>query len=298
MKKNLVLFFLLAACAALLAAAAGDKTIAVPAGTTSPGSINAFNSALVIDGKVEDGIFLIGGSLRLSGAVNGDVICLGSQVDIGEGAFIGRDLIIIGGRLAKDPGCKINGEFYYVRTREDLKKISHTLLPFLPESGGMTFFRVSKIFLWFILVMLALLLLPLQVSRAAAMLKKAPLRHGAFGLLAMLAFILLLLVFIILSLVLIGIPLLVLLIAAYFLILIFGRAVLYFAIGSAIAAAFKINGSPVLFVVLGTLVYALLKFVPWIGAPLLIIMDIVAIGIGVGYFLKYKGLGSRVQGTG
>ncbi|MCX6557765.1 MAG: hypothetical protein NTW95_10110 [Candidatus Aminicenantes bacterium] len=293
MKKSLVLFSLLAASAMLLAAA-GDKTIVVPAGTSRPGSINAFNSELVIDGKVADSIFLIGGSLRLSGAVNGDVICLGAQVDIKEGAFIGRDLIIIGGRLAKDPGCKINGESYYVRTREDLKKISHTLLPFLPESGGMTFFRVSKIFLWFILVMLALLILPLQVSRAADMLKKSPLRHGAVGLLAMLAFILLLLVFIILSLVLIGIPLLMLLIAAYFLVLIFGRAVVFFAVGSAVAAGLRIKSSPVLFVVLGTMAYALLKFVPWIGAPLLLLMDIVAIGVAVGYFLKYKGLGSRV----
>ena len=287
MKKNLLLFFLIAS-GAVLPATAGDKHIAVEAGTSRPGSINAFNSDLVIDGKVEDGIFLIGGSLRLSGAVNGDVICLGAQVDIKEGAFIGRDLIIIGGRLAKDPGCRINGEFYHVRSREDLKKISHTLLPFLPESGGMTFFRVSKIFLWFILVMLALMLFPLPVSRGADMLKKSPLRHGAVGLLAMLAFILLLLVFILLSLVLIGIPLLVLLIAAYFLTLIFGRTVVFFAVGGAIAAALKVKGSPVLFVVLGTMVYALLKFVPWLGAPLLIIMDFVAIGVGVGFFLTKR----------
>jgi hypothetical protein len=287
MKKSLALFFLVAAGAMLLAAA-GDKTIAVTAGSTRPGSINAFNSDLIIDGKVEDGIFLVGGSLRLSGAVNGDVICLGARVDIREGAVIGRDLIIIGGRLAKDPGCKINGEFYHVRTREDLKKISHTLLPFLPESGGMTFFKVSKVFLWFILVMLALLLLPQQISRAADMLKESPLRHGAVGLLAVLAFILLLLAFIILSLVLIGIPLLVLLIAAYFLTLVFGRAVVFFTIGGAVASGLRIKGSPVLFVVLGTMVYALLKFVPWIGAPLLVIMDVVAIGIGVGFFLKRR----------
>jgi len=209
-------------------------------------------------------------------------------VEISAGASIGRDLIIIGGSLAKDPGCRISGEFYHVRSREDLKKISHTLLPFLPESGGMTFFRVSKIFLWFILVMLALMLFPLPVSRGADMLKKSPLRHGAVGLLAMLAFILLLLVFILLSLVLIGIPLLVLLIAAYFLTLIFGRTVVFFAVGGAIAAALKVKGSPVLFVVLGTMVYALLKFVPWLGAPLLIIMDFVAIGVGVGFFLTKR----------
>ena len=40
-----------------------------------------------------------------------------------------------------------------------------------------------------------------------------------------------------------------------------------------------------LFIILGVAVYALLKFIPWLGAPLLIIMDLFAIGIGVGYFL-------------
>jgi hypothetical protein len=107
-------------------------------------------------------------------------------------------------------------------------------------------------------------------------------------LLAMLVFILLLLIFVILSLVLIGIPLLLILIAAYFLALSFGRAVVFFAIGSGIAAVLKIKGNTILFVILGTTVYALLKFIPWIGTPLLILMDIVAIGISVGFFLQRR----------
>lgn len=287
MKKALILVFILIGSAMLLAAKS-NKTILVAPGTTRAGSINAFKSSLDIGGKVEDSIFLVSGRLQLSGEISGDVICLGSQVDIKDGAVIGRDLIVIGGRLDKAPGCKINGEFYYIRTKEDLKKITSTLLPFLPASGGLTFFKISKIFFWFILVMLTLLLLPLQVNQAAGMLKKSPLRYGAFGLLTLFIFILLLLIFIILSLVLIGIPLLLALLALYFLVLIFGRTVVFYFIGSKIASVLKFKGNAIFFLILGTVIYALLKFVPWFGVPLSIIMDIFAFGIGSGFWLRRK----------
>ena len=287
MKKAPVLFFILIGSAALLAAKS-NKNILVAPGTTRVGSINAFRASIDIGGKVEDTLFLVGGRLQLNGEVSGDVICLGSQVDIKDGAVIGRDLIVIGGRLNKAPGCKINGEFYYIRTREDLKKITRTLLPFLPQSGGLTFFKISKIFFWFILAMLTLLLWPLQVNQAADMLNKSPLRYGAFGLLAFLIFIFLLLISIILSLVLIGIPLLLALLVLYFLVLIFGRAVVFYFIGRKTASVLKFRSNAIYFIILGTIAYALLKFIPWFGVPLLIIMDIFAIGIGASFFLNRR----------
>jgi hypothetical protein len=296
MKKAPILVLILIGNTLLLAAK-NNKNILVAPGITHTGSINSFKSSLDIGGKVEDSIFLIGGQLKLSGEINGDVICLGSQVNIKDGAVIGQDLIVIGGHLDKAPNCKINGEFYYIRTKEDLKKIARTLLPFLPESGDLTFFKISKIFFWFILVMLTLLWRPLQVNQAADMLKKSPLRFGAFGLLTLLIFILLLLIFSIMSLILIGIPLLLALLAIYFLVLIFGRAVVFYFIGSKIAAVFKFKSNAIFFIILGTVTYALLKFIPRFSVPLLIIMDIFAIGIGSGFWLGTKKLRRSALGV-
>lgn len=287
MKRVLILVCVLT-CSIMLLAADSNKIIQVAPGTTHVGSINSFKSFLDIGGKVQDSIFLVYGRLKLSGEISGDVICLGSQIEIKNGAVIGRDLIVIGGSLHKAPNCKINGQFYYVRTKEDLKKIVSTLLPFLPESGGLTFFKISKIFFWFILVMLTLLLRPVQVNQAADILKKSMLRYGAFGLLTLFIFILLLLIFIVLSLVLIGIPLLLTLVIIYFLGLIFGRTVVFYYIGQQIASVLKLKRNAIFFIILGTAAYALLKFIPWFGVPLLIIMDIFAIGIGVGFWLKRK----------
>jgi hypothetical protein len=284
MKKSLLLLLLL--CAVALLPAAGD--VRVEPGTSRAGSINAFNSRLEIAGRVGDSVFLVGGSLRLSGEVNGDVICIGSRVSISDSARIGRDLIVIGGRVDRAPGCTIGGEFFHVRTREDLKRISRTLLPFLPQSGGLNFFRVSKIFFWFILVLLALAALPEPLRRAADRLNQAPLRCGAIGLLAMLIFLVGVLVFTLLSLVLIGIPLLLALLLLYFLLLVFGRAAVFYVIGARIARLLRIRENPIHFVALGAGIYALLKILPWAGAPLLILMDIFAIGVGVGYFLERR----------
>lgn len=287
MKKNLLLVLILAG-GSLLASASGGTDIRVAPGTTRAGSIQAFKSSLDIGGKVADGVFLVGGSLRLSGEIAGDVICVGARVEITDGAVIGRDLIVIGGRVSRAPGCRIHGDFYYVRSREDLKKITRTLLPFLPESGGLNFIRVSKIFLWFMLALLALAIMPAQVSRAAAMLRKSPLHFAALGFLALLVFVFALLVFVILSLVLIGIPLLFALLALYFLVLIFGRTVVFYFVGERIASFLKLKNNAIIFVILGIVVYSLLKVLPWFGAPLLIGMDIFAIGISVGFFLKRK----------
>jgi hypothetical protein len=287
MKKSLLLAIWLIG-GALLAASGDGKTIVVPVGATRTSNVNAFHSSLDIAGEVKASVFLVGGRLRLSGEISGDVICLGSRVDILDGAVIGRDLIVIGGRIDKAPGCKINGDFYYVRTREDLKKITRTLLPFLPEGGGLNFFRIIKIFFWFILALLCLAVLPVQVSRAADAFNGSPLRFGGFGLLALVIFFFALLICIVLSLVLIGIPLLLALIVLYFLILIFGRTVIFFCVGAQLAALLKVKHNAILFVVLGTAVYALLKLIPWFGTPLLLGMDIFAIGIGTGYFLKSK----------
>ena len=291
MKKiHFLLFFLVAA--GLLLSAADGKEIKVAAGEIRTTAINAFNTSLRIQGKIDESIFLVGGTLILDGEVSGDVICIASKVAIGENAVIGLDLIVIGGNLEKAERSKIGGQLYHVRTQKDLKKIAGSMLPFLPESGGLTFFKISKIFFWLILTLLTLLILPAAIGRAAVMLGEAPLRHLLRGLITLLAFALLLLSFLLMSIVLIGIPLLIMLIAAYFLLLIFGRAVVFYFIGARIAAAMKLKVGAPIFIVLGVAIYTLLKFLPFPAALLLIVMDIFAIGSGVSFILRRRKSGA------
>ncbi|TFG73807.1 MAG: hypothetical protein E4H23_13000, partial [Chrysiogenales bacterium] len=119
MKKiHFLLFFLVAA--GLLLSAADGKEIKVAAGEIRTTAINAFNTSLRIQGKIDESIFLVGGTLILDGEVSGDVICIASKVAIGENAVIGLDLIVIGGNLEKAERSKIGGQLYHVRTQKDL----------------------------------------------------------------------------------------------------------------------------------------------------------------------------------
>ena len=257
-------------------------------GETRHTAINAFNTRLAIHGKMEESIFLIGGSLLLDGEVSGDVICIGSKVEISGTALIGHDLIVIGGGLDKAEQSRVHGEIYNIRTSKDLKKIASSLLPILPESGGMTFFKVIKLFFWLVLSLLTLAIFPVQVGQAAAMLPQAPLRHLGRGLLALLLFVLLLFAFLLLSFILIGIPLLIMLMAAYFLVLIFGRAAVFYFIGEHAGRWLRLKANPALFIFLGVTTYGLLKFIPYLGGVLLVILDLLAAGIGVGFFLRRR----------
>lgn len=288
MSKKILLPILLLAVGGLFLSAAAEKEITVAAGETRDAAINAFRTRLAVSGRVDESVFLLGGSLRLDGEVTGDVICIAAEVEIAATAVIGRDLIVIGGRLSRAEGSRIAGRAYEIRSQQDMKQVAASLLPFLPETGGMTFFKVIKIFFWLILALLALAVFPAQVAQAAAMLPRQPWRHLGRGLAALLTFLLLLLAFLLLSFVLIGIPLLIVLMAAYFLVLIFGRAAVFYFLGERAGAVLRLRANPAFFIVLGVALYTLLKFIPVAGGILLVILDLFAIGIGVGFFLRRR----------
>jgi len=288
MKKKTLLLILFLAANALFLTAAGKKQIIIAAGETRTEAINAFQARLAISGRVDESVFLLGGSLRLDGEVTGDVICIGADVEIAATAVIGLDLIVIGGSLSRAEGSRIAGRVYDIRSQQDMKQVAASLLPFLPETGGLTFFKVIKIFFWLILALLALAVFPAQVAQGAAMLPRQPWRHLGRGVAALLIFLLLLLAFLLLSFVLIGIPLLIVLMAAYFLLLIFGRAAVFYFIGERACAVLRLRANPAFFIVLGVALYTLLKFIPVAGGILLVILDFFAIGVGVGYFIRRK----------
>ncbi|MBN2344747.1 MAG: polymer-forming cytoskeletal protein [Candidatus Aminicenantes bacterium] len=287
MKKPLALLLLLLAAALAPLAAARRETV-IPAGETRRSALNAFKARLEIRGRLEESVFLVGGSLRLDGEVTGDVICIAARVEIGPQAVIGRDLIVIGGHLSRTEGSRIEGELYNIRTQEDLKRIASSLMPFLPETGGISFFKVLKTFLWLVLSLLALAVVPRPLARAAEMLGQAPLRHLLHGALVLLALLVLLIVSLLLSFVIIGIPLLVLLMAAYFLLLIFGRAALFYFIGERFARLLRLRASAVLFIFLGLVLYSLLRFLPWAGPWLLLALDLFALGVAGDFILRRR----------
>jgi len=251
--------------------------------------ITSIKGTVRIIGKVAASVLMVGGDLQLSGEVGGDVICLGTRVEISDTAVIKGDLIVFSGDLRKSPSCQISGEFFWIRSRQDLKKVAQTLLPFLPSSGGRSFFKIVKIVFWLILTVLMLALFPAKVTQAEEHLRRQPLKIGLIGLLAAILFIIAFLMAMILSLIIIGIPFLLFLGLAYFAAVVFGRTVMFYGIGRGIAAGLKFRHlNPTFFILFGVVLYGLCKFIPWLGTTLLVVMDIFVIGIGVGFFFRKK----------
>jgi hypothetical protein len=79
------------------------------------------------------------------------------------------------------------------------------------------------------------------------------------------------------------------LILLYLITFVFGRTVIFYYIGIKLSRLFKFkNITPAIFIMIGAIFYALLKFLPILGPILLIALNIFELGIGVSYFLRKK----------
>lgn len=264
-----------------------EKDLTIEENQTYPHSILSLKGKLDIKGNVKESVFLVGGRLHLDGVVEEDVICIASRVTIGKNARIKRDLLVFGGTMERDSSSEVQGELFYVKF--DLKKIENTLIPILSDARTVSFLKALRIIVWFIIALIVFAVVPKKVNTAEEILNKHRMKIGAVGLLSLFAFIFLVFIFIILSFVIVGIPFLILLLLFYFVIYIFGRTVIFYYIGIKLSQLLKLKSiPPALFIVIGVIFYALMKFLPILGAVVLIILNIFELGIGVSYFLRKK----------
>lgn len=265
------------------------KSLHVAKEDSHPSSVVSMGGDIKVEGRIEKSIIMIGGHLRIDGEVKEDVICIAAQVELGSGASIKGDFLVIGGTLERDPLSKVKGEFFYFRF--DLKKIESTLIPILSDARTITLLKIIKIIFWFILALLVLLIVPQKVYHAEDLFEKNMLKCGLVGLVSMFAFIFFLIFFIILSFLIVGIPLLFVLVVFYFIVLILGRTAMFFWIGNMISRSLKFKGlTPAIFILIGAVLYGLLKFLPYMGPFILAVMNIFELGIGISFFL-----GRRIQ---
>lgn len=264
-----------------------EKDVTLPENETCSHSIVSLKGKLDIKGSVNESVLLVGGSLSLDGVVAEDVICIASRVTIGKNAVIKRDLFIIGGALEKDPGAKVEGEFFYFKF--DLKRIENTIIPILSDSRTISFFKAVNIILWFIIALIVFVVVPQRINSAEEIFESHLLKIGVIGLLALFCFIFLLFISIILSFVIIGIPLFIALILFCFITYVFGRTVMFYFLGIKLTHLVKLKTlPPAIFLLVGVILYALLKFLPILGPVLLVALNIFEFGIGIGYFFRKR----------
>ncbi len=290
MKKSpaLVLFglFILAPLAAPPRASAEvgiQKDIHVAPGETQD-KIFSLGGHVLIEGKVRDDVMVIGGSITISGEAEQSVVGIGCRIIVKSTAVIGKDLAALGGTLEKEPGCTVGGDTLYFQTAEIGDKIfkdgllsgvfSVSLIPIIVA------IKLVIIFLWLIAAFLGAALFPKPLAFASGELRKSFWPAFGIGFLAIIAFTGLVLFAALLSIVLIGIPVLLALVAAAFIIKVFGRLVVFYFLGDSLLRAFGSRKISALGAVLaGLFLFSFIGFIPVLGFLFGLVMNAVGWGI-------------------
>ena len=292
MKKSLTLalfgLFILAPLAAPPPAAAEigiQKDIHVGPGETQD-KIFSLGGHVLIEGKVRDDVMVIGGSITISGEAGQSVVGIGSRIIVKSTAVIGEDLAALGGTLEKEPGCTVGGDTIYFQTAEIGDKIfkdgllsgvfSMSLIPIIVA------IKLVIIFLWLMAAFLGAALFPKQLAFASGEVRKSFWPAFGIGLLATIAFSGLVLFAALLSIVLIGIPILLALVAAGFIIKVFGRLVVFYFLGDSLLRALGSRKISALGAVLaGLFLFSFIGFIPVVGFLFGLVMNAVGWGIAL-----------------
>jgi hypothetical protein len=292
MKKSLALalfgLFILAPLAAPPRASAEvgiQKDIHVAPGETHD-KIFSLGGNVLIEGKVRDDVMVIGGSITISGEAGQSVVGIGSRILVKSTAVIGEDLAALGGTLEKEPGCTVGGDTLYFQTAEIGDKLfkdgilsgvfSLSLIPII------VIFKLVIIFLWLMAAFLGAALFPKPLAFASGEVRRSFWPAFGIGLLAIIVFSGLVLFSAMLSFILIGIPILLALVAAGFIIKVFGRIVVFYFLGDSLLRALGSRKISALGAVLaGLALFSFIGFIPVVGFLFGLVMNAVGWGIAL-----------------
>ena len=262
-----------------------QKDIHVAPGETQD-KIFSLGGHVLIEGKVRDDVTVIGGSITISGEVGQSVVGIGSRIIVKSTAVIGKDLAALGGTLEKEPGCTVGGDTLYFQTAEIGDKIfkdgllsgvfSMSLIPIIVA------IKLVIIFLWLMAAFIGAALFPKPLAFASGEVRKSFWPAFGIGLLAIIAFSGLVLFAALLSIVLIGIPILLALVAAGFIIKVFGRLVVVYFLGDSLLRALGSRKISALGAVLaGLFLFSFIGFIPVVGFLFGLVMNAVGWGIAL-----------------
>jgi hypothetical protein len=232
-------------------------------------NIVSIGGNVTVEGKVRKSILMVGGILTIGGEVGDSVVSFGARVILRSTAVVQSDLVVLGGTLTKETGCRVDGDTVYFKSAEISEKFfKRGLLGFLSLSllPVILIIKLISLFIWGLVTFLIASLFPRQVAFASDEVRKSLGPVIGTGLLALVVFTILVAFAAVLSVVLIGIPILLALIFAGLVVKFFGRVSMFYFLGQGLARGFgrprvsALGGS-----MLGLLLFAFLSFIPILG---------------------------------
>jgi hypothetical protein len=241
----------------------------------------------VVIKKAAKDVFVFGGDVIVEGNVSGDVGVIGGTITQKEGAFIGGDVIVIGGAYKPDglePLRNADRETIVFGILEDeLKELGQNPTSLLSPSFTPAFFaqRILSMLFWFVVSLGVATIAPGAVSRAIARTKLSGAKVAGLGLAGLIgSLILVVSAFSVLPdylSVIVWLMVFALLMLAY----VFGRVTLQLSIGKYIQKHF-LSGykqNETMAILIGVIVWTTLLSVPYVWT--LALLSLFAAGVGL-----------------
>lgn len=246
----------------------------------------AFGKNVIVKQRAK-GVLSFGGDIIIEGRVDGDVAAIGGSVIQRENAYIGGDVIILGGRYrpeSTNPLREPSKEtVMYAGYEEELRSLSQNPSAIFTPSFTWSFFaqRVLSILFWFVVSLGLTTIAPGAVSRAIARFQLSTLKVIGIGIAAFFAATIgvigsmsvlpnyLSAIF--------GLMAFVLLMLAY----VFGRVALHLSFGKFIQKRFlsERNQSEAVAILIGVVAWTVLLSIPYLWT--LALLALFAAGIGL-----------------
>ncbi len=156
-------------------------------------TVFGLGQSIRITGSVKEGAIAFGGDVIVEGSVDGDVAAIGGSVIQREGSRIGGDVIVLGGIYhhgksapGRDPQSVT---IMYAGYEDQLRRVMREPFSVLrPQLSGVFFgTRLLAILVWFIISLALTAAMPNTVSRAVSRLQLSRLRVALIGLLGAVA---------------------------------------------------------------------------------------------------------------
>lgn len=244
-------------------------------------------SKTVVVKQSAKGVFVFGGDVVVEGKVSGDVSVIGGSILQREGAFIGGDVIVIGGAYKPDGVQPLRTEgketIVFGILEDELRDLGRNPGSILSPSLTPAFFaqRILSALFWFVVTLGFATIAPGAVSRAIARTKLSPAKIAGFGLAGLIGSILLVstastalpeYLSVIVWLMVVG-----LLMLAY----LFGRVTLQLTVGKFIQKQLLSGYRPneTVAILIGVVVWTVLLSLPYVW--LLSVLSVFAAGVGL-----------------
>jgi len=146
----------------------------------------AFGKTVIVK-KNAKGVLSFGGDVIIEGKVTGDVATIGGSVIQKEGAFIGGDVIIFGGKYQPEADKPLRSEgketVMYAGYEDELRELMQNPTQILAPTFSISFLaqRILSILFWFIISLALTTITPGAISRAVARFQLSTLKIFGIG---------------------------------------------------------------------------------------------------------------------